>query len=191
MYSVVPEIMRCGPYPCPPAYPPVYPPAYPPAFPVQAIGCALQEIEFWSEIERQHTVALRVLVPTLDEPTANELARLEGEYADIGARARILREGWCTYGTIDPVVGELGMLVNRSMAANTRLIELLATIAQANPENAAVQLLAAHFTSETRYYQRTLEQIGGMLYPGMAPGMPPAMGPGIMPGFPPGMPPTG
>jgi hypothetical protein len=124
-----------------------------------AVGCALQEIAFWSRIAAEQTVAARSLVPNLDEATATELQRLEQEYADIEARARLLRENWGTFGSLDPVLGELGMLINRSMSANTRLIELYAAIAQANPDNAVVQLLARHFSSLIRYYQALLEQM--------------------------------
>ncbi|MGE5484128.1 MAG: hypothetical protein ACM3X4_03795 [Ignavibacteriales bacterium] len=151
-----------SPYPpvCPP-YPPVCPPAPQPlpAF----LGCALQEIQFWSQIAAEQTIALRALVPGLDEATVAELQRLEDEYTDIGARAGLLRENWGTFGSLDPVTGELGLLVNRSMTANTRLLELLALLAQANPDNSVVQLITRHFSSLIRYYQRILEQIGAML----------------------------
>lgn len=153
----------CPPYPpvCPPPPCPPYPPAPQPA--PGLIGCALQEIRFWSQIAREHTIALRALIPTLDEATVAELQRLENEYADIEARAGLLRENWGTFGSMDPVVGELRMLINRSMAANTRMIELFALIAQANPDNAVVQLITRHFSSLIRYYQGILEQIGAMI----------------------------
>ncbi len=169
MYRVGPGTAWYGRRPCPPAYPPVCPPAYPPTYPVEAIACALQEIEFWSAIEREHTVALRLIIPTLDEATLNELARLEEEYSDIGSRAKMLHDSLGVFGDVDVVAGELGILVNRSISADTRFIELLAAIAQANPESQPAQVLAPHFTSETRYYDRILHQVGRMLHPGMQP----------------------
>ncbi len=177
MYRIGPGMAWYGCQPCPPAYPPVCPPAYPPAYPVEAIACALQEIEFWSQIEREHTLALRLVIPTLDEATVNELARLEGEYSDIGSRARMLHESLGVFGATDAAVGELGILVNRSISANTRFVELMAAIAQANPESQPAQLFAPHFTSETRYYQRILHQVGRTLHPGIQPWVEPWAGP--------------
>lgn len=159
----------CYPLACPPVYPPcpgIYPPCPPapePQPPPGNLGCALQEIAFWSQIAREQTLIVRATVTNLDEPTIAELGRLENEYADIEARARFLRENWRTFGSLGPVTGELGLLADRSMSANTRLLELYAMIAQANPDNAAVQIITADFSSLIRYYQAILEQIKLMM----------------------------
>ncbi|MVO99771.1 Fe-Mn family superoxide dismutase [Paenibacillus lutrae] len=130
----------------------------------------LEEIRFWKEQEKEHTVVIRELVPDLEPAYVQALKEWEGVFAKT-QHAAVQWIEWAirTKNPVDPFLQrQLQQLIDVSTKQSVKFIELLQIIEKESKPvsaNPVIKIVIEHIIRESEYFLGTLKGLESSLPP--------------------------